>query len=860
MGEVYRAHDERLDREVAVKVLPEAVSRDSDRLARFEREAKAVAKLNHPNILDIYDYGRDGDITYSVTELLEGETLRERLFGGALGWRKAAEIGAAIADGLGAAHEAGIVHRDLKPSNVFLTSDGRVKVLDFGLARHESVQPGAEESDTTTLLEYTDPGTVLGTVGYMSTEQVRGQQADHRSDIFSLGCVLYEMVGGQRAFTGDSAVETMNAILKEEPADLSASGEALPPELAGTVRRCLEKQPQARFQSARDLAFALRSITGASAPSAAEPTPRVRERKRKVMWIAVPVVAVIAVVVVLGWMMWPRMPAVEVDTAPPRIVVLPFRYLGPPEEEDFADGVTIEIINRLAVVSGLHTISSTSAMSYKGTQKNIRQIGEELEVDYALEGEVRWARAPDGTGQVRITPQLIRVSDDSHLWATSYDRSLDDIFEIQSDIAHQVIDMLEVTLLEPEGEALEARPTENMEAYNAYLRGLRYFDLPNQEDVKRATAMFELAVELDPDFALAHARLSVIHMMAVFTGLDTSEDRTRKAQQAAERALELEPGLPEAHIALGTGYRLINDFERAMQHCEVAAKLRPNNPEALFCMAAVHEWQGQWHEAVALLERSLEIDPRNASNLSILGLYLGLGRMHEEAAETIERAIAVAPDLAAAYGIKHQIYTSWYGPSPQSRRVLEETPTSISGLEFRWFNQEMGEGNYEAALARLAEYPERGPLGPAKSLSECTCYHRLNQPERAREACEDARVFFEEARAGMPESPAFLKQLGAAYLGLGRFDDAIRVLERKVESYPSVYDGGAREAVEQLAWTYGWAGQSDAAMDEIEFLLSIPSKLTVARLRLEPAWDPLRDHPRFQEILEKYEGEYEPVE
>jgi Tol biopolymer transport system component len=307
MGEVYRARDSELEREVAVKVLPEAVSRDSDRLARFEREAKAVAKLNHPNILDIHDYGRDDDITYSVTELLEGETLRERLFGGALGWRKAAEIGAAIADGLGAAHEAGIVHRDLKPSNVFLTSDGRVKVLDFGLARHESLQPGVEESDTTTLLEYTDPGTVLGTVGYMSTEQVRGQQADYRSDIFSLGCVLYEMVGGQRAFTGDSAVETMNAILKEEPADLSASGEALPPELAGTIRRCLEKQPQARFQSARDLAYNLRTISSPSAPSEVRelggvaPVAARRKTSLWMAWAAFAVAAIAAALLAVGY-------------------------------------------------------------------------------------------------------------------------------------------------------------------------------------------------------------------------------------------------------------------------------------------------------------------------------------------------------------------------------------------------------------------------------------------------------------------------------------------------------------------------------------------------------------------------------
>ena len=240
MGEVYRARDNQLDRDVAVKVLPEAVAQNPDRLERFESEAKAVAKLSHPNILDIHDYGREGEITYSVTELLEGETLRERLEGGTLGWRKATEIGAAIADGLAAAHEAGIIHRDLKPSNVFLTSDGRVKVLDFGLARHESLQQGESGTHAPTLTRHTDPGTVLGTVGYMSPEQVKGEVVDARSDIFSLGCVLYEMVSGRRAFVRDTAVETFIAILKEEPAEISTPGVELPAELAGTVRRCLE--------------------------------------------------------------------------------------------------------------------------------------------------------------------------------------------------------------------------------------------------------------------------------------------------------------------------------------------------------------------------------------------------------------------------------------------------------------------------------------------------------------------------------------------------------------------------------------------------------------------------------------------
>jgi len=299
MGEVYRAHDEKLDRDVAIKVVPEAVTQDAGRLARFETEAKAVARLNHPNILDVYELGDDEGRPFMATELLEGETLRERLEGGSLGWRKATEIGAAIADGLGAAHEVGIVHRDLKPSNVFLTADGRVKVLDFGLARYEDVGAGKDVTQAPTITRQTDPGTVLGTVGYMSPEQVRGETVDQRGDIFSLGCVLYEMVSGQRAFTGDTAVETMNAILKEEPSDVSTSGEELPPELAGTIRRCLEKRPQSRFQSASDLAYNLRTISSVSVPSATRKMSPRAGRAKRTRWIAVAAVGVIVIAVAL---------------------------------------------------------------------------------------------------------------------------------------------------------------------------------------------------------------------------------------------------------------------------------------------------------------------------------------------------------------------------------------------------------------------------------------------------------------------------------------------------------------------------------------------------------------------------------
>jgi TolB-like protein/cytochrome c-type biogenesis protein CcmH/NrfG len=565
--------------------------------------------------------------------------------------------------------------------------------------------------------------------------------------------------------------------------------------------------------------------------------------------------AVIAVAVVLGWMLWPRLPAVEGDTTPPRIVVLPFENLGPPEDEYFADGMTEEIISRLAAVSELHIISRTSALHYKGTNKTIRQIGEELGVDYALEGTVRWDRSGGGHGRVRITPQLIQVADDRHLWSERYDRVIEDIFEVQSGIAMKVIAQLHVTLLEPEVKALEARPTENIEAYNAYLSGMKYSGLPTQEDAKTAISMFERAVELDPDFALAHAHLSRLHNLAVYAGL-VGGDRRRIAKQAADRALALDPGLPEAHGALALYYDLIQAYEPMMRHAETAERLRPNDPHGLLTLAIASNRHGRFQQEVALLERAAEIDPHNPEVLILLASdAYSYGRKHERAAETIERAIAVAPDLAWAYATRHTIYTRWYGPSPQSRRVLEEVPAGIPDLELSWFNQEAGEGNYEAALAWLENAPGVLLYGVPKSLHECFCYRALSQRERAREACEAALVIVEKWFTKSPNSPEGLKLLAAAYAGLGRQEEAVEVLEKAVELYPSVHPPAAKAAVAQLAWTYAGAGQLDAAMDKIEDLLSMPGDLTVAQLRLHPRWDPLRDHPRFQEILDKYDTE-----
>jgi TolB-like protein/cytochrome c-type biogenesis protein CcmH/NrfG len=861
MGEVYRARDTELERDVAIKVLPEAVSQSPDRLERFRREAKAVAKLAHPNILEIWDYGTEGETTYAVTELLEGETLRERLEGGALGWRKATEIGAAIADGLGAAHEAGIVHRDLKPSNVFLTSDGRVKVLDFGLARSEAAAPSAEESEIATRTDLTEPGAVLGTVGYMSPEQVSAQPLDHRSDIFSLGCVLYEMVSGDRAFTGKTAVDTMAAILNQQPAELSGMVAPLPADLDSTIRRCLEKQAPARFQSASDLAYNLRSISSASAPFIVQPAARTPPWRKAVLWIGGAAVIVVAAALLITW---PRQPVPPVETPPAqpkRIAVLVFKNLGLPEEAYFAYGMTDEITSRLSAVSGLGVISRTTADRYQHTDKSLQEIGEELNVAYVLEGSVFWDSQAEGRGRVRITPQLIRVSDDTHLWSGRYERAFEDIFEVQSDIARHVIDNLQVALLEPERRAVDAKPTDNMDAYNAYLRGLTYAGSLKPAEHELAGQMFQRAVELDPGFALGHAALAGFYSRGARVWPGRVPDGLERAWRSAKRALELDPNLPEAHLAAGWVHLSRNELEETLERGGIAARLQPSNPDVLILEAMVFRRQGRLQEVLPRLERAVNLDPQNPQNqrrggsLMMLADTLRLMRRFPEAADAIDRVIAIAPDRPGGYMYKLMIYSAWHGPSKESRKVLEENSSRFPN-QWGWVIQEFGERNYQAAL----EWLDRAPaamLWSSESLAEkplrrCACYHAMNRPEQKRKACEAALDILKPAAATSPNDPWVHVRLGGAYALLGRKADAMSAVRQALELEPNP---GTPFLFEGIAQTYAHVDESDQALDLIEQLLSRPGELTVARLRLEPNWDPLRDHPRFQEILEKYGAE-----
>ncbi len=548
MGEVYRAKDPRLGRDVAIKVLPASFSADPDRLGRFEREARAAGALNHPNITSVYDIGSMDGAPYVVSELLDGETLRDVLDGEQLSVRRAMDYAGQIAEGLAAAHEKGIVHRDLKPENLVVTRGGRVKILDFGLAK--LIRPDGATGDVTegpTLSAGTEPGVILGTVGYMSPEQVRGQNADHRSDIFAFGAILHEMLTGQRAFRRDSAVETLTAILREEPPDISQTNQAISPSLDHIVRRCLEKRPEERFHSARDLAFALREVSsGPPTPGAA---PRVGWPRRGVFLFAAAGIVLLALALgftVGGW--GKRLTGSAKPAAIQSLAVLPLANLsGDPEQEYFADGMTEALITSLAQLSGLRVISRTSVMQYKNVRKPLTEIARELKVEGIVEGSVMRAGA-----RVRITAQLIQAATDKHLWAQDYERDLRDVLTLQSEVARAIAREVQVKIGPEEQGRLKKSQRVNPSAYEAYLKGRYHWNKRTEEGIKTGVSFFEQAIQLDPTYAPAYAGVADSYTVLQSHRFVPSAEAHPKAKAAARKALEIDETLSEAHASMAS--------------------------------------------------------------------------------------------------------------------------------------------------------------------------------------------------------------------------------------------------------------------------------------------------------------------
>jgi TolB-like protein/Flp pilus assembly protein TadD len=854
MGEVYRARDKKLDRDVAIKVLPGTVASDPDSLARFEREAKAIAALSHPNILSIFDFGTQDGVSYAVMELLEGETLRGKLDAGAISQQQAVDYALQATRGLSAAHEKGIVHRDLKPENLFITRDGHLKILDFGLAKRTEKDATGTETSAPTELKQTGSGVVMGTLGYMSPEQVRGLPLDHRSDIFSFGAVLYEMLSGGKAFKKGTAADTVSAILKEEPPELSESGRNVSPALDHVIKHCLEKERSNRFQSAKDVAFALSQASGPTMthgmPMAAPAPGRSR---------ALGVVAAIVVLAVAAVVLFPRLRGGGGGPGDvKRLAVLPFENLGAPEEDYFADGIADEVRGKLTSLPGVEVIARASSTPYRKTAKTPKQIADELGVKYLLTATVRWEKGSGGS-RVEVTPELVEVKESgapTSRWQQPFDAALTDVFQVQADIASRVAAALGVALGAGEKESLSAKPTSNLAAYDAFLKGeeaskgMALSDVPS---VRRALDFYDRAVALDPGFAQAWARVSGANS-SLYYNRGPTRALAEQARRAAERAVALAPTRPEGYLALGTCERLVSlDFQHAMDQYEKGLRVAPGDASLLRGTALAEEGLGRWDAAVEHFRQAERLDPRSVNNPSALAGAFLFTRRYREARNACDRGLALAPASLTLIEYKAMTFLG-EGDLAGARAVFGAAPGEVepaalvaylaNTYDIVWA---LDDAQKELLLRLTPAAFDDDPGGLA--LSQAWLYALKADTPNVRTHADNARKAFEEQVRAAPEDPSLHLNLALAFAYLGRKEEAIREGERGVALDPVSKD--ARDGPyhqHQLARIYMLVGEPDKALDTLEPLLKIPYFLSPGWLRIDPTFDPLRATPRFQKL------------
>jgi TolB-like protein/Flp pilus assembly protein TadD len=860
MGEVYRARDNKLKRDVAIKVLPAEMSNDAESLARFEREALAVASLSHPNILAIHDFGRENGSVYAVTELLEGDTLRGRMSGGALPRHQALGYALQIAAGLAAAHEKGVVHRDLKPENVFVTRAGHVKILDFGLAKKVEETGPEDQTSAPTGADHTAPGTVLGTAGYMSPEQVRGLAVDHRSDIFSFGTILYEMLSGKRAFKRDTPSDTMAAIMRDEPPELSDSGRDIPVSLDHIVKHCLEKDRNSRFQSARDVAFAL---TEASAPSTAVTSGvHILREKPASPWRKLAIVGIGLVVLAAAALLFWKRPHAGVASGAPgvkRVAVLPFENLGAPEDDYFADGIADQVRGKLTSLPGVEVIARGSSTPYKKTTKTPQEIAKELSANYLLTATVRWQKA-GGASRVQVNPELVEIKSDgppASKWQQPFDAALTDVFQVQSDIASKVAGALGLALGEGQRAQLSEKPTQNLAAYDAFLKGdeasaaLSRNDAPS---LRRALVSYEQAVALDPQFALAWSRISQAYSLLYGNGTQTAELAGR-ARDLADKAIALAPNGPYGYEALALYYRLVAfDAARAREQYSKGLQLEPGNSDLMRGVGRTEAMTGHWEEALERFRQAERLDPRGVSNKSAVGDALQRLRRTGEARESFERLLTLAPNNLNAIEALVMTYLQ-DGDLPGARAAVARWGKGVDPDELVAYIATFYDlvwvldADQMARLRRLT--PASFDDNPAAwAIAQAQASQVAGDAAGTRTHAEQAVKSFDEQLVSLPKEPALLSPRALALAYLGRKEEALREGERAVAlGGPDKDAQGGTYYLHQLARIEILTGEHEKALDHIERLLKIPYYLSPGVLRIDPNFDPLRKNPRFQKLV-----------
>jgi len=834
MGAVYRALDIELNREVALKFLPRetATTPSSDNI----KEARATATINHPGVISVYDVGEYRGYPYLVLEYVVGESLDVILKQGSLPVDEVLDIAIQLAGVLEAVHAAALIHCDLKPANVIIESSGRVRLIDLGICAPSFENPPQLQSRR------------AGTVAYMPPEQLMEKPPSVAGDIYSLGVIVFEMLCGRRPFVADYEAALVHSVTNDPIPDVTSFLPQAQPALADLMNRLLAKSPGDRPPSAGALIAELEVVRD----SQRTPIPPAKHRRIEILRTAI--WAGVVLLVAAGWYFLIR-PDQHSTSGPPKLAVLPFTNRGEKTDSYFVDGVTDAIAVQLSKLAGLQVISVSSTREYHDATIPVEAIAYQLDVGYVVTGTVYWEKHPAGS-KVRVDASLTKVGDKSYMWAESYVRDLDDVFKLQRDIAISVSQALRVRVGKEGQQRMAEAPTTSMEAYDFYLRGNGYFNRSwNQEDIRNATAMYRQAVDIDPDFALAHAMLSRCYESTYWEYFDRSAANCSLAQAAAQRALSINPSLIEGRLALGyCYYHCDQDYEQALAEFQKILSEWPNNADLHSAVGAVlRRSPDRLAEATGQFRIAAELDPRSNLKAFDVGLAYGMARQYDSAAYFLERTIILQPDWDLPY-----IYKAWLlvfrdGDRAAAKAILKQASanTDLSRSRFYWWLSRIVEDDYDAVLATTR--PGHDTAGYYLHVAQLN--RLMGRTEKSRAYSDSARVLLEGLVERFPNDPRYISQLGLACAGLGENNRALQLGQQAVALLPTSRDAfDGLFLLVNLAETEVMVGANDLAVELLAYMMTLSGFVSAPYLRLDPLWNPLHGNPEFITLLEKNGG------
>jgi TolB-like protein/Tfp pilus assembly protein PilF len=848
-GVVFRARQKSLNRTVALKVISLGQWASKAHLKRFRREAEAAASLDHPCIVPIYEVDeRDGSCYFSM-KFVEGGQLDEVTRRERMPIRRAVELIAKVARTVHYAHEHGILHRDIKPGNILLDAKGEPHLTDFGLARLVE-----SESSVTHTLD------ILGTPSYMAPEQAVGNNTavGNATDVYGIGAVLYQLLTGHPPFAGGATYETIRLLLDTEPRQPRLLNPKIDRDLSTICLKCLEKDPKRRYSSALALAEDLERWLKHE-PIVARHTGiigRSRKWMRRNPSSALLAACLVALAGAAGWIVWKsefiRRPVTN------GIAVLPFENLSEQKEDGaFVDGVQDDVLTKLAKIADLKVISRTSVMDYRG-KRNLRQIGNDLRVSHVLEGSVRRA----GT-HLRLNAQLIDTRSDTHVWAEQYDRDLDDLFSIQSEIAQRVAERLNAKVTSAERLAIEEKPTNDLIAFELYSRTNDISGLTSgMEDLLRAIDLLKQAVARDPSFFKAYCRLAMAHDQLYFFGLDHTPARLASAEAAVEKAFRIHPNAGEAHLAraqnLYWGYL---DYDDALAELEIARRSLPNNSRIFAVMGYIQRRQGRWEESMRSFERAIELDPRSLNTLGNIADSYGMARRYAEQKSTLDRMLIIAPNDVEAKAERAFVEVNWKADTGPLHQVIDEIRATnpaamrqLAGLSLLCALAERDVAAAKDALLPSDEFPlGRQAVNFTRPFVEGIIARMTNDEHNAQLAFTAARAKQEKTVQAEPNYGPAWCVLGVIDAALGQKEDALREGRHAVELLPVEKDPiNGMVMIKYLAMIAAWVGERDLACEQLATAVRCPTSgtdLSYGELKLMPWWDPLRGEPCFEKIV-----------